>query len=189
MSMTPEELSRLRELCEKASDGPWFWNSYNRVVAQPFIDKDEEASEAAPEDCNWPNRYQCKACVTKQGTAPNGSSLFTYRECAAPINLYEADCSVCWVPAHHGDTAIGRHAADAEFIEAARTALPQLLDEVERLREEVEGLKAIQGLPASLVTVLRDQSIVIDRDVEVWGAIGQPLPPSNTASGGMDGDQ
>lgn len=32
------------------------------------------------------------------------------------------------VPAHHGDTAIGNHAADAELIAAAPTALRELLD-------------------------------------------------------------
>ena len=42
--------------------------------------------------------------------------------------------SVAHVPPSYGDTATGLHAADADFIASARTDVPELVAEVERLQ-------------------------------------------------------
>lgn len=81
MSMTPEELSQLRELCEKATAGPWETSPIKRP-------------------------YWTSICLPNHPVIPG---------------LVIADA----------------RPKEADFIAASRTALPQLLDEVERAREEV----------------------------------------------------
>lgn len=83
--MTPADIKRLRELCDKATPGPWHNNG-------PF--------EKAFEDHGW--------------RAIAGSKFVHV------ARKYQQPYPQC--------------AVDADFIAAARTALPELLDEVERLR-------------------------------------------------------
>jgi hypothetical protein len=54
----------------------------------------------------------------------------------APDEAYDIlpDTDVCHVPVVAGDTPTAQGARDAEFIAAARSAVPALLDEIERLR-------------------------------------------------------
>ena len=84
--MPPEEIKRLRELCEKATKGEWF------------------------EDC---------------GCVEDVCGISTIATCG------------------HGGIVIEQYRADARFIAASRTALPSLLDEVERLTRRVAQLESL----------------------------------------------
>lgn len=85
--LTEDELKQLRELCDAATDGPW-WVS------------DDGLNDV------W-----------------NGEEEFAE-------NLIAPGC------VRHGEAPSERIRADQDFIAAARTALPQLLDEIDRLKKE-----------------------------------------------------
>ena len=51
--------------------------------------------------------------------------------------LYAAEPVIARVPALHGDTATGLHYARGQFIAASRTAVPALLQLVERLEQQL----------------------------------------------------
>lgn len=103
MSMTPEELSRLRELCEKATPGPW-----EAHVATRFKGIEQERGVIGP----------------------NGENV------------------ICWVVDEFEQST-----ENDEFIAAARTALPQLLDEVDQLREVLDS--AVHFIESSMVIAKR----------------------------------
>lgn len=85
--MTPDELKRLRELCEKATAGPW-------------------------------KSDYCGDVWTISGEVPHVND--------GGMELFQGI----------GTTTRGPDNGNAAFIAAARTAVPALLDEVERLEEE-----------------------------------------------------
>lgn len=88
--MTHERLHQLKELCEKATPGPWTHN---------------------------PDFYD-KPAVTHQNQDGRECSLFR-------PNDFDG---------------LG-HGKDADFIVSARTAIPELIAEVERLKEKLYGPK------------------------------------------------
>lgn len=95
------DIKKLREICEKATPGPWEW----------------QYSE-------------------KWGT-------IVFNDTLGVITAYTNE---------RGNPDITIAEEDLEFIAAARTALPELLDEVERLRKEVRLLNEnINGIKWSVV--------------------------------------
>lgn len=90
--MTNEQLTHLKQLCEKATPGPWIDNEPDQ--SEPLI--------------------------------VNGVGI--------PVIKYlpgDGECEAFWMVKD----------CDIQFIAASRTALPALIEEVERLREENEQLK------------------------------------------------
>lgn len=102
------KLSEFQQLVEGATPGPWFYNSYSGVFSAPLMEQckalEDECAAAGwppcdlPQDQPWYDRF------------------------------YDTEPQVCKVPAHHGDTATGRHAANAAFIAACRDMVPKLLE-------------------------------------------------------------
>ena len=89
------DIKKLREICEKASPGPW-----NAVVSRTAVGV---CYRIFPE--SW-------------GKVPDHGGICAYDDYTS-LNPHPK----------------GEQAANAQFIAAARTALPELLDEVERLRK------------------------------------------------------
>ena len=92
------DIKKLREICEKASPGPWKAVASRTAVGVCY--------RIFPE--SW-------------GKVPDHGGICAYDDCTS-LNPHPK----------------GEQAANAQFIAAARTALPELLDEVERLREAVK---------------------------------------------------
>lgn len=99
-------------LAHKASPGPWIWNSYSAVFAGPLM-RDYDQWDTGEHTCE--RHGKCAVCgdwlpahLKRSPGLGDGCRLFDEE--------YEREPLVAKVPAHHGDTAIGRHAADAEHI-------------------------------------------------------------------------
>lgn len=116
--MNKIDRDRLRELEKLATPTPWYYNSYSDVHTTAF----REAHDKFYAD--W-----CAAGQPHFGK--DARNEWWDRYCAT-------DSDVCHVPADHGDTAIGRHSNDAELIEEMRNNLLALLDEVDRLEQQVQ---------------------------------------------------
>jgi hypothetical protein len=97
----PADLNKLRALAESATPGPWVFNSYSGVYSAPRSRERHEAEDMIPLD--------------------------------APDDAYDAlpEALIASVPVQMGDTATTQGARDAALIAAARTAIPELCDEVE----------------------------------------------------------
>lgn len=87
--MTPEYLARLKELCDKATPGPW---DHNECIITEYDKYDIDSHRGGS-----PNSYECINYV---------------------LDWAEPDSKAI---------------ADAQFIAAAREAIPALIQEVERL--------------------------------------------------------
>lgn len=121
--LTPENLDEIEQRAAKATPGPWFWNSYSRICSAPLIQVDHDGPD-------YPD-------VPRPGPpffTDEDNAWLAQRQAA-----YAADSTVAHVPALYGDTATGRHAADATFIAAARVDVPRLVAEVRRLRSLIAG--------------------------------------------------
>lgn len=121
--MTAADLDRLEELEAAATKGPWSYNGYNAIHALSFSEAEEKVladyeSAGSPKD-------------------DLGRPPMEWRE-----KFYEANTDVCHVPPIAGDTATGRHAKDAAFIEALRN---QALDLIALTRKglELEKMEAM----------------------------------------------
>jgi hypothetical protein len=125
--LTPERLAELRALAENATPGPWFYNGYSGVFSSPLTQVYDDLDDP---ECEVPAHKE--SCGN--GPCP-GCPFFEHEHEHGPL--------VAHVPAHHGDTAIGRHAADGAFIAEARALVPALLDEIERLRADTDRLPAL----------------------------------------------
>lgn len=105
-SLTEDVLDRLDDLSRKATPGPWFWNSYSTVFSEPL----GQIADDWPldgDDIADPDRY-----------------------------YFEAEARVAGVPAFRGDTAHGRHAADAKFIAACDPGtIGTMIREIRALRQ------------------------------------------------------
>lgn len=106
--LTVEERA-LYDLWAETTPGPWVYNSYSDIHTsnQDMIDA-FAALMNEYRDAGYP--------TLKSGANPE------WRR-----RLNEVDVCIAGVPAHHGDTAVGRHAADAEFTAEAANAMPGLL--------------------------------------------------------------
>lgn len=129
VTLTNDDVQKILERTEAASPEPWFWNSYSLIASGPLVSADEDGI-GYPEDVRpgppWFNM-------------PGGEADADWMRRKA--QAYEEDSTVAWVPAHYGDTATGRHAKDAVFIEAARTDVPNLAHSLLDARAEVERLR------------------------------------------------
>jgi hypothetical protein len=117
--LTAEMEAAIRRRVDAATPGPWGWNSYSAIHSAPIMQAETDDTPDYPE-----------------GKRP-GPPFFTDEDnawLAQREAAYEADPLVAWVPAHYGDTATGRHAADADFIAHTRTDIPTLLTEIDQLR-------------------------------------------------------
>ena len=101
-----ENVKRVTRLAEEATPGPWFYNSYGSVMAVPLVEEYNRLEGEIPSD------------------APDSDPRWD----ALP------EPSVAYVPVVAGDTATEQGAKDAAFIAEARTAIPELVAEIERLR-------------------------------------------------------
>lgn len=120
--LSAAEIAAMRARCEAATEGEWFWNSYSRVDSAPMCQRNINEVELPHEDAGSP-------------WAEDGNYPEPWKSLDKELNP-----TVCWVPPNHGDTATGRHKADAILIAHARTDLPRLLDELERARALLEAL-------------------------------------------------
>lgn len=137
--MDAEKTAALRKLLEEITPAPWFWNSYSMIQAASLI----EAWENAPEFQRSSTRPYS---IYQQTNGAEGTPAFSPEDNAwleQQRLAYEADCEVASVPAHYGDTATGRHAADAQFIETARSAVPELLDALAASEARVARLEKL----------------------------------------------
>jgi hypothetical protein len=133
--LTPETEAQIRRRVEAATPGPWGWNSYSAIHSASIMQAETDDTPDYPE-----------------GKRP-GPPFFTDEDnawLAQREAAYEADPLVAWVPAHYGDTATGRHAADADFIAHTRTDIPTLLTEIDQLRERLAAAEAALPSPAKL---------------------------------------
>ena len=107
-------LAELDRLHAAATAGEWFYNRISSalyVEREREIERQHEAAGSPWDSCgNYPEPWRTLA--------------------------YEADSDVAAVPALSGDSACGRHAADAVWIVAAHNHYPALAEEIRRLREE-----------------------------------------------------
>jgi hypothetical protein len=128
--LTPDQIVRLRALAAEATPGPWFYNGYSGVFSAPLTQVYDDLED-----------FECKVPEYKEscGDGPcSGCPFFEHEYRHGPLVVH--------VPAHHGDTAIGRHAADGAFIAEACSLIPALLDEIERLRAVIDDVRA-EGEP------------------------------------------
>lgn len=139
--VTDQEAQEWAELCQRATPGPWYYNGYSTVFSGPklqeeFVLETEHAAAGEPWDAdgNYPEGY--------------------WRDKANA-----AESQVANTPAAFGDTAVGRHRADAAFIAAARDALPRLLAEWNalKLRLRVLELEREQDNAALLLSTWDNQ--------------------------------
>jgi hypothetical protein len=134
---TPLDLDALAALADAATEGPWFFDSYCRVSSAPKVQTYDDWSGPLLDAGHTLERHgQCDACPDRP--IPEGRSPQLGAGCAHADEDYARDPLVAEVPPYAGDTAHGQRAADAEFIAAAPTALPELLAEVERLRAKLD---------------------------------------------------
>src|SRR4051812_15240953 len=103
---------------------PWAFNSYSTIMAEPLIEAEEEVFKRRLA-VGCPGRSRSDGCAYCGGPP-----------CGLWNEIYEAHSAVAWVPPDYGDTATGRHAHDAIFIEQAPADIDALIAEIERLRAE-----------------------------------------------------
>lgn len=128
------DYSKLRELAKKATPGPWSCNSYSAIAAPHLFRADEEFWDSVPDEhtADRAHKFPCTPCGGGQ--------------CRYYTPSFESEPIVATVPAHHGDTAIGRQQADMYFIEAANPAvILELLDRLDALELLAEA--AADSLP------------------------------------------
>ena len=111
----------LRERALSSSQGPWFWNSYSAVHSAGEPNSDDWEEEKLEEGHSLDKWGACAACGawTWDYTNPKTGEVTTYdgKGCELWGEAYDRDTMVAYVPAKYGDTARGRHANDAQWIE------------------------------------------------------------------------
>lgn len=128
MDESAQRLAQIRARLAAAGPFPWSYNTYSCVSAPSLFKAEEDAWDRAPDHCDFPRRSTCQSCIDVPLDCAPG---VTRRKCAALDDLYELDATVCVVPAIAGDTATGRHAANAEFIANAADDIRWLLARLE----------------------------------------------------------
>jgi hypothetical protein len=108
--LTLKELTALKSKTEAATPGPWFWNSYSCIFSEHFTPTTAEEEDNIPD---YPNEPRPGSQPGHEWFDEADNAWLAQRKAA-----YLADSVVASVPAHYGDTATDRHAADAELIAA-----------------------------------------------------------------------
>lgn len=104
---------------EAATPGPWCYDSDNQVASAPKV---------APYEA-WLD--EVLAGSDDADFVPGGK--FHTED-------YNRSPRVAYVPAHHGDTAVGQRVADAQFIAHAREDIPWLLAQLDAAEARTSGL-------------------------------------------------
>lgn len=134
------DLAPIKARVDAASVGPWAYNGYSGIASVPLLHA-WDAWTDAHEGHEFERTGKCEPCGSDAG-------------CEFAEEYYERYSWIGWVPSHHGDTATGRHAADAEFIAHAREDIPALVAEIEMLRAMVARVSR----PFDLMAALRCQT-------------------------------
>lgn len=129
------DLDAIRKRLEATTPGPWGYNSYSKIDSAPLAMQCDNTETPDYPEGPRPGR------TVGHVFFDDADNAWLAQQHAA----YEADPVIAWVPAEYGDTATGRHAADAEFIGCSRTDVPALLTEVERLRAALQRIKDNEG--------------------------------------------
>lgn len=149
MTESALDLEALLALVEKASPAPWFYDSYSTVFSAPKVQVTEDfwTDERLSDGHTYDHRagQVCPACGERpayygETSRPElrGQRFGTYWDCARSEEAMDAESAVAHVNASYGDTATGQRIADAQFIAAARSAMPKLIAEIIRLRDSRE---------------------------------------------------
>lgn len=125
----PLDLAAIEARCAATTPGPWGYNSYNRIESIPMLAASGE--------------IECEHEAAGSPWTAGGEYPEPWASRAQTVNP-----RVCSVPASYGDTATGRHAADAWFIAEARTDIPALLARVRELEIDADRLRSVLGLVA-----------------------------------------
>lgn len=182
--LTDEELAAIRARADAASDGPWFYNGYSAVFSSPKTRPYDAWFDTIPEGHTVERYGDCPVCGEWQvypcGVAPSpgvghGCKFFT--------EDYRRDPLVAKVPSHHGDTAVEKRAADAEFIAAARADVPALCAEVDRLTAELarlaDAVLALPGEPATEGSAVDVAIRILERLRAETASEAPASPPAN----------
>lgn len=130
------DLEALEKLCEEATPGPWVFNGYSALIAAEKVVAEEAFwDERIPDSHTYEAHVgeTCPACGDRPALLPDGTRHGTYWGCAKAGEAIDADSTVATVRPSYGDTATGQRIHDAEFIAAARSALPTLIARVREL--------------------------------------------------------
>lgn len=136
----PIDTAAIQARLEAATPGPWFHNGYSWIGSEPLIKTyDAWIDPLVDADHTLDRTGDCRPCGKWRDPAtchnwPAGHG------CRHHSEDYDRDPVVAHVPSHHGDTAIGRHAADMEFIAHAPDDIRALLARIAELEAEVERL-------------------------------------------------
>lgn len=124
---------QIRALADTGTPGPWYFNGYSNI-GSPDNGYDAWSMERVNDGHTLEGRLgagRCDACGDWSWAytdATGDTTEYPGHGCRLYTEDYNRDPSVADVPAHHGDTAIGRRAEDAAKIVAAVNALPALAD-------------------------------------------------------------
>ncbi len=125
------DLGAIRARADAAENGPWFYNGYSAIVSKPLSDV----------------HMRMERELDERLLAEGG------REAVDDDFDKFPDTCVASVRIRGGDTATVQGSLDATFVAHAREDIPALLDEVERLRSELEKATGyIETLAAPLGT-------------------------------------
>lgn len=167
MTESALDLEALSALVEKASPGPWFYDSYSTVFSSPKVQATEDfwTDERLGDGHTYDHRAGqiCPACgerpaIHGDNALPEfrGKRFGTYWDCARSEEAMDAESAVAHVNASYGDTATGQRIADAQFIAAARNVIPELIAEIIRLRGQ-----------SPLVDDIRKYITTLDYEIQV----------------------
>ena len=119
--ITDAELAEWERLCEAATPGPWFYDSYSTIHSVTSVKEYDRI----------------------EGTFPKSPDAVTDKQWDS---LPETE--VCAVPVQGGDTATEQGNLDAKFIEKTHTVLPRAVAEIRRLRAIIAKLPVTaDGVP------------------------------------------
>lgn len=148
VTMSEAELKVIRERCEAATGGPWWWQISLRNRTMELVAK-VRGIEFVMQFRRW-GMNSAKAWVRKPH--PEGYTL-----------MADADEFAAVVPGreHHADWFQTLRHPDLDFIAAARSDVPRLLDEIERLAASLPGAEGTQagGKDVNAPTVLGTDTV------------------------------
>jgi hypothetical protein len=138
------DLEAITARAEKATEGPWFFTGYCAVQSTAGVQRHEDfwTDERLEDEHTYEHRVGqvCIGCGERRNAW--GEQVW---DCALAGEADDAEPTIATLKPSYGDTATGQRVLDAEFIAAARTDVPELVAEIERLRAIVEappGVKA-----------------------------------------------
>lgn len=139
-------LDELQALADATTPGPWHHDSYGQVFSGALARAYNTAESQLPDD--------------------------------APESAYDGlpDPTVCGVRRRGGEPADPVAASDAEFIAAARTAVPHLLDGIRRLESEADALRS-ENLTLRLQLVAAESRHAALAHPDIHAAIAETEPP------------